>query len=52
MNRQKLERHQVWLYLALILAGLGLGSNAPGLSGAFEVVLWPLLGLLLYTTFT
>jgi ACR3 family arsenite efflux pump ArsB len=52
MNRQKLERHQVWLYLALILAGLGLGSNAPGLSEAFEVVLWPLLGLLLYTTFT
>ncbi len=52
MNRQKLERHQVWLYLALILAGLGLGSNAPGLFEAFEAVLWPLLGLLLYTTFT
>lgn len=52
MTRQQLERHQVWIYLAAILAGLGLGSAAPGVSEPFEAVLWPLLGLLLYTTFT
>ena len=50
--RQQLERHQVWIYLGAILAGLALGSFAPGLSGPFEAVLWPVLGLLLYTTFT
>lgn len=52
MKRQQLEQHQVWIYLAAILAGLTLGSTAPGLSGPFEAVLWPVLGLLLYTTFT
>lgn len=52
MTRQKLEHHQVWLYLASILTGLALGSLAPGLSTAFETVLWPILGLLLYATFT
>ena len=52
MKRQQLERHQVWIYLAAILGGLALGSYAPGLSGPFEAVLWPVLGLLLYTTFT
>ncbi|MFN3636432.1 MAG: hypothetical protein ACK4UZ_11930, partial [Rhizobium rhizophilum] len=52
VQRQKLERHQVWIYLAAILAGLALGSAAPWLSEPFEAVLWPALGLLLYTTFT
>ena len=52
MSRQQLERHQVWIYLLTILAGIALGSYAPGLSGPFEAVLWPVLGLLLYTTFT
>lgn len=52
MSRQQLERHQVWFYLTAILTGLAVGSGAPGLSGPFEAVLWPVLGLLLYTTFT
>ncbi|MDP2411403.1 MAG: hypothetical protein Q8M26_14105 [Pseudolabrys sp.] len=52
MTRLQLERHQVWLYLAAILAGLALGSVAPGVSVTFEALLWPALGLLLYTTFT
>ncbi|MFN4113079.1 MAG: arsenic resistance protein [Sphingomonadaceae bacterium] len=52
MKRQQLEQHQVWIYLAAILAGLALGSTAPSLSDPFEAVLWPVLGLLLYTTFT
>ncbi|NCN84042.1 MAG: arsenic resistance protein [Sphingomonadales bacterium] len=52
MTRQQLERHQVWIYLLAILAGLGTGSVAPDVSATFEAVLWPVLGLLLYTTFT
>jgi len=52
MTRLTLERHQVWIYLAAILAGLTLGSVAPGVAPVFEAVLWPALGLLLYATFT
>ncbi|PWV81759.1 arsenic resistance protein [Halomonas sp. A11-A] len=50
--REALERHQVWGYLAAILAGLGLGLTRPEAAGLLEKALWPLLGLLLYTTFT
>ncbi|MCC7426223.1 MAG: arsenic resistance protein [Alphaproteobacteria bacterium] len=52
MTREQLERRQVWIYLATILSGLALGSVAPSVSEPFEAMLWPLLGLLLYTTFT
>lgn len=52
MTRERLERHQSWLYLAAIAAGLWLGTSVPALTPAFETVLWPVLGLLLYTTFT
>ncbi len=52
MNRARLERHQVWVYLSAILAGLALGSVAPGISDTFDALLWPALGLLLYATFT
>lgn len=52
MTRQQLERHRVWIYLVAILAGLTLGGTAPGASKPFEAVLWVLLGVLLYTTFT
>jgi ACR3 family arsenite efflux pump ArsB len=52
MTRQQLERHQVGIYLVAILAGLMLGSAAPGVSEPFGALLWPMLGLLLYTTFT
>ncbi|GGC64395.1 arsenic resistance protein [Marinobacter halophilus] len=47
-----LERHQVWLYLAAILAGMVTGWLWPSVTGAFEVLLWPGLGILLYATFT
>ena len=50
--REALERHQVWGYLAAILAGLGLGMTRPEAAEALEGALWPLLGLLLYATFT
>lgn len=52
MTRQQLEQHQVWIYLGAILVGLALGSVAPVVSDAFEALLWPALGFLLYTTFT
>ena len=52
MSRQKLERHQVWIYLAAILLGLATGSLAPGVARPFETLLWPVLGVLLFSTFT
>ncbi|PWE32363.1 bile acid:sodium symporter [Maritimibacter sp. 55A14] len=52
MTLQQFERHQVWIYLAAILLGLALGTLVPGVAGAFEMLLWPVLGLLLFATFT
>jgi ACR3 family arsenite transporter len=52
MKRETLERHQVWIYLAAILAGLALGAAAPGLAPLMEALLWPSLTALLYATFT
>lgn len=52
MNRGRIERYQVWFYLGAIIAGLGTGTAAPGLAPLFETVLWPVLGILLYATFT
>ncbi|MFN3538276.1 MAG: arsenic resistance protein [Brevundimonas sp.] len=52
MTRQRLEQVQVWIYLGAIITGLALGSMAPRVAGPFEAVLWPVLGLLLYATFT
>lgn len=49
--RLMLERHQVWLYLAGIVAGLALGIQIPGVGPLFDALLWPVLGILLYTTF-
>jgi len=50
--REKLEQYQVWLYLVAILAGMAIGWGSPGQTRHWEVLLWPLLGVLLYTTFT
>jgi arsenite transporter len=52
MTRHQLERHQVWIYLSAITGGLVLGAFAPALAASFEVLLWPVLGVLLYATFT
>lgn len=51
MTRLTLERRQVWIYLAAILAGLLLGGAAPQVAPLFEWLLWPVLVLLLYVTF-
>lgn len=50
--RERLEHYQVFLYLAAILAGLWLGTSSPALASGLDAALWPLLGLLLYATFT
>ncbi|SDL44961.1 Arsenite efflux pump ArsB, ACR3 family [Franzmannia pantelleriensis] len=50
--RERMERHQAWIYLACILAGLALGLWRPTLAAMLEPLLWPLLGGLLYATFT
>lgn len=50
--RDKLEQHQVWIYLTAILAGLLLGWTMPGSTASWETALWPVLGVLLYATFT
>lgn len=52
MSRERLEQRQVWIYLGAILAGLSLGHLAPAAAPGFEALLWPVLGLLLYATFT
>ncbi|SEK89085.1 arsenic resistance protein [Halomonas daqiaonensis] len=50
--REGMERYQSWIYLLCILVGLGLGLASPGLASVLESGLWPLLGGLLYATFT
>lgn len=51
MNRLTLERRQVWVYLVAILGGLAMGSVAPEVGRHLELLLWPMLAALLYTTF-
>ncbi|WP_018141565.1 arsenic resistance protein [Thioalkalivibrio sp. ALJ7] len=50
--RERLEQYQVLIYLVTIALGLILGLAAPEASAWLDVVLWPVLGLLLYATFT
>jgi len=47
-----IEKYQVFIYLSFIACGLLLGSLLPSHVGLLELMLWPLLGLLMYTTFT
>lgn len=48
----RVERYQVWVYLAAIGAGLMLGVGATSVGEALEVAVWPTLGVLLYVTFS
>jgi len=52
LTRQSLEQFQVFIYLGAILSGLIVGSASPDTGKALESALWPILGLLLYATFT
>ncbi|HSP31437.1 MAG TPA: arsenic resistance protein, partial [Halomonas sp.] len=51
LDRQTLERNQLRLYLGAVAAGLLMGSLLPGIKPWLEILLWPMLGLLLYATF-
>lgn len=50
--RDQMEKHQSWLYLIFIGLGLALGIGAPQFAEPLAHFLWPLLAVLLYTTFT
>lgn len=52
MERETLEKYQLLIYLIAITLGLAIGILFPQQSGALELALWPVLGILLYTTFT
>ena len=52
MREQMGKKHQCWIYLVCIGLGLALGVVSPALADVLEQLLWPLLGLLMYTTFT
>lgn len=46
-----LERRQVAVYLAGLLAGMAIGLALPGADSIFERLIYPMLGGLLYVTF-
>jgi arsenite transporter len=52
LTRQALEKYQVLVYLAAIGCGLTIGILIPDRTGIVESLLWPILALLLYATFT
>lgn len=52
VTRGSLERHQVWVYLAAVTLGAGVGLTWPEESQWLDALVWPTLGLLLYATFT
>jgi arsenite transporter len=52
VSRDRIERHQVWIYLASVGVGLGLGPRlADPAAATAEALVWPTLGVLLYVTF-
>jgi arsenite transporter len=51
VSREQLEQYQVLVYLGAVLAGAGAGFLMPGAGRALEVLVWPILAALLYTTF-
>ncbi|EPC01008.1 hypothetical protein L861_10575 [Litchfieldella anticariensis FP35 = DSM 16096] len=52
MTRERLEAYQVLVYLVAISAGLVIGMVLPETPQVLETLLWPVLGMLLYATFT
>lgn len=52
MTRRTLEKYQVLVFLTAIGFGLMAGTHNPAWVAPLETMLWPVLGLLLYTTFT
>lgn len=52
LKRERLEQYQLLVYLAAIGCGLIVGMALPGARSVLEAGLRPVLGLLLYATFT
>lgn len=52
MSRDTLERQQVWFYLTAVVLGLLIGTLWPDAGHTAEALVWPVLALLLYATFT
>lgn len=50
--RDRIERHQAWIYLTAILVGMTMGYALPKVAANWEILIWPLMGGLLYATFT
>lgn len=51
MSPERLERNQIWVYAAGLLLGAVLGLGLPALGSSLEVLVYPVLGVLLYATF-
>ncbi len=47
----RIERHQVWVYVACVVAGLALGTAVPAVAALLGVLVWPALAVLLAVTF-
>jgi ACR3 family arsenite transporter len=52
LTRLQLEKNQLFIYLVAISLGLISGVMHPDAGSYLEVAVWPLLGLLLFSTFT
>lgn len=52
VTREALERHQVWWYLVAAVSGLVLGTVLPDIGGSLDFLVWPVLALLLFATFS
>ncbi len=50
--RQSIEKYQIVIYLTAIACGLLVGSQLPDRTAPLQTMLWPVLALLLYGTFT
>ncbi len=51
VNFANIDRHQVWIYLTAIAAGLAFGALVPQSKAILEFLVRPALGILLFTTF-
>lgn len=51
MSPERLERNQILVYAAGLLLGAALGLALPALGSSLEVLVYPVLGVLLYATF-
>lgn len=52
VSRDALEKHQVWVYLAVLVLGAVLGTAWPQWGQQLDLLVWPALAVLLYATFT